>query len=122
VRFGSVGGGGRYDGWSRASWASRCRDRFSIGVSRLQAALTALGKLDANRRQARCWSRCLARECAGVQKLAAELRKPASAPSFISATPNTHRAAAQICRQTRQPLRCHSGADEKAKAKCNCAT
>jgi histidyl-tRNA synthetase len=47
VRFGSVGGGGRYDGL-----VSRFRNEpvpatgFSIGVSRLQAALTALGKLD----------------------------------------------------------------------------
>ena len=47
VRFGSVGGGGRYDGL-----VSRFRDEpvpatgFSIGVSRLQAALTMLGKLD----------------------------------------------------------------------------
>jgi histidyl-tRNA synthetase len=46
VRFGSVGGGGRYDGL-----VSRFMDQpvpatgFSIGVSRLQAALTALGKL-----------------------------------------------------------------------------
>ena len=47
VRFGSVGGGGRYDGL-----VSRFRSEpvpatgFSIGVSRLQAALTMLGKLD----------------------------------------------------------------------------
>jgi histidyl-tRNA synthetase len=47
VRFGSVGGGGRYDGL-----VSRFRSEpvpatgFSIGVSRLQAALTALGKVD----------------------------------------------------------------------------
>ncbi len=39
VRFGSVGGGGRYDGLVPATG-------FSIGVSRLQAALTMLGKLD----------------------------------------------------------------------------
>jgi histidyl-tRNA synthetase len=48
VRFGSVGGGGRYDGL-----VGRFRSEpvpatgFSIGVSRLQAALTHLGKLDA---------------------------------------------------------------------------
>jgi histidyl-tRNA synthetase len=48
VRFGSVGGGGRYDGL-----VGRFRNEpvpatgFSIGVSRLQAALTHLGKLDA---------------------------------------------------------------------------
>ena len=47
VRFGSVGGGGRYDGL-----VSRFRSEpvpatgFSIGVSRLQAALTHLGKLN----------------------------------------------------------------------------
>jgi histidyl-tRNA synthetase len=46
-RFGSVGGGGRYDGL-----VSRFRSEpvpatgFSIGVSRLQAALTYLGKLE----------------------------------------------------------------------------
>jgi len=47
VRFGSVGGGGRYDGL-----VSRFRSQpvpatgFSIGVSRLCAALTHLGKLE----------------------------------------------------------------------------
>jgi histidyl-tRNA synthetase len=49
VRFGSVGGGGRYDGL-----VSRFRSQpvpatgFSIGVSRLYAALTHLGKLQEN--------------------------------------------------------------------------
>jgi histidyl-tRNA synthetase len=49
VRFGSVGGGGRYDGL-----VGRFRSEpvpatgFSIGVSRLQAALMHLGKLDRN--------------------------------------------------------------------------
>jgi histidyl-tRNA synthetase len=48
VRFGSVGGGGRYDGL-----VSRFRSQpvpatgFSIGVSRLYSALTHLGKLGA---------------------------------------------------------------------------
>jgi histidyl-tRNA synthetase len=46
VRFGSVGGGGRYDGLvSRFRGESVPATGFSIGVSRLQAALTALGKL-----------------------------------------------------------------------------
>ncbi|BAT58737.1 histidine--tRNA ligase [Variibacter gotjawalensis] len=50
VRFGSVGGGGRYDGL-----VSRFRPEpvpatgFSIGVSRLQAALTMIGKLGAEK-------------------------------------------------------------------------
>jgi histidyl-tRNA synthetase len=46
VRFGSVGGGGRYDGLvSRFRGEPVPATGFSIGVSRLQAALTALGKL-----------------------------------------------------------------------------
>jgi histidyl-tRNA synthetase len=48
VRFGSVGGGGRYDGLvSRFRGEPVPATGFSIGVSRLQAALTLLGKLDA---------------------------------------------------------------------------
>ena len=47
IRFGSVGGGGRYDGLvSRFRGEPVPATGFSIGVSRLQAALTALGKLD----------------------------------------------------------------------------
>jgi histidyl-tRNA synthetase len=46
LRFGSVGGGGRYDGLvSRFMGQPVPATGFSIGVSRLQAALTALGKL-----------------------------------------------------------------------------
>jgi histidyl-tRNA synthetase len=47
ARFGSVGGGGRYDGLvGRFRGESVPATGFSIGVSRLQAALSALGKLD----------------------------------------------------------------------------
>jgi histidyl-tRNA synthetase len=47
VRFGSVGGGGRYDGLvSRFRGEPVPATGFSIGVSRLQAALKLLGKLD----------------------------------------------------------------------------
>ncbi len=45
MRFGSVGGGGRYDGLvSRFMGQPVPATGFSIGVSRLQAALAALGK------------------------------------------------------------------------------
>jgi histidyl-tRNA synthetase len=48
VRFGSVGGGGRYDGLvSRFRGEPVPATGFSIGVSRLLAALTHLGKIDA---------------------------------------------------------------------------
>jgi histidyl-tRNA synthetase len=47
VVFGSVGGGGRYDGLvSRFRGEPVPATGFSIGVSRLQAALTLIGKLD----------------------------------------------------------------------------
>ncbi len=47
VRFGSVGGGGRYDGLvSRFRGEPVPATGFSIGVSRLQAALTHLGKVN----------------------------------------------------------------------------
>jgi histidyl-tRNA synthetase len=47
VRFGSVGGGGRYDGLvSRFRGEPVPATGFSIGVSRLQAALAMLGKLN----------------------------------------------------------------------------
>ena len=47
VRFGSVGGGGRYDGLvSRFRGEPTPATGFSIGVSRLMAALTLLGKID----------------------------------------------------------------------------
>jgi histidyl-tRNA synthetase len=47
VRFGSVGGGGRYDGLvSRFRGEPVPATGFSIGVSRLAAALEYLGKLD----------------------------------------------------------------------------
>jgi len=47
VRFGSVGGGGRYDDLvARFTGQKVPATGFSIGVSRLQAALTALGRTD----------------------------------------------------------------------------
>ena len=60
MRFGSVGGGGRYDGLvSRFMGQPVPATGFSIGVSRLQAALTALGKLgDKPRARPGAWSPC----------------------------------------------------------------
>ena len=51
VRFGSVGGGGRYDGLvSRFRGEPVPATGFSIGVSRLLAALTHLGKIETQAR------------------------------------------------------------------------
>jgi histidyl-tRNA synthetase len=49
VRFGSVGGGGRYDGLVARFTGERVpATGFSVGVSRLEAALMALDKLGAS--------------------------------------------------------------------------
>ena len=54
VRFGSVGGGGRYDGLvGRFRGEPVPATGFSIGVSRLLAALKVLGKPDRRRRAQR---------------------------------------------------------------------
>jgi histidyl-tRNA synthetase len=48
VRFGAVGGGGRYDGLIERFLGQKVpATGFAIGVSRLQAALAAIGKLPA---------------------------------------------------------------------------
>ena len=76
VRFGSVGGGGRYDGLvSRFMGQPVPATGFSIGVSRLQAALTMLGKLDTTPQPGPVVVTVFGSESiAGAQKLTAMLR------------------------------------------------
>jgi histidyl-tRNA synthetase len=76
VRFGSVGGGGRYDGLvSRFMGQPVPATGFSIGVSRLQAALTVLGKLGEKREPGPVVVTVFERDrIADYQKMAAQLR------------------------------------------------
>jgi histidyl-tRNA synthetase len=76
VRFGSVGGGGRYDGLvSRFMGQPVPATGFSIGVSRLQAALTALGKLNNKPEPGPVVVTVFERDrIADYQKMAAQLR------------------------------------------------
>ncbi|HVG50783.1 MAG TPA: histidine--tRNA ligase [Xanthobacteraceae bacterium] len=75
VRFGSVGGGGRYDGLvSRFMGQPVPATGFSIGVSRLQAALTMLGKLDAKPMPGPVVVTVFGGEIAHYQKMVAQLR------------------------------------------------
>ena len=75
VRFGSVGGGGRYDGLvSRFMGQPVPATGFSIGVSRLQAALTLLGKLDAKPVSGPVIVTVFGGEIAHYQKFVAQLR------------------------------------------------
>jgi histidyl-tRNA synthetase len=77
IRFGSVGGGGRYDGLvSRFRGEPVPATGFSIGVSRLQAALTALGKLGGKAERGPVLVTVFGPDnVQASQKLAAELRK-----------------------------------------------
>jgi histidyl-tRNA synthetase len=76
VRFGSVGGGGRYDGLvSRFRGEPVPATGFSIGVSRLLAALTHLGKIDARPEPGPVIVTVLDRDrMADYQRMAATLR------------------------------------------------
>ena len=76
VRFGSVGGGGRYDGLvSRFRGEPVPATGFSIGVSRLQAALTMIGKLESKPAPGPVLVTVFDRErIADYQKMVAELR------------------------------------------------
>ena len=125
VRFGSVGGGGRYDGLvSRFRGEPVPATGFSIGVSRLQAALTMIGKLD---------SKAGARPGGGHRvrprphrrlpedgRGAAQRRHPRRA---LSRQPEELRQPAQIRRQARLALRRHPGRRrEGARARCRSRT
>ena len=91
VRFGSVGGGGRYDGLvSRFRGEPVPATGFSIGVSRLQAALTMLGKLDTTPE----FGPVVVTVFDGEHRRLSEDGRDAaqrriSAPNFISAIPST---------------------------------
>jgi histidyl-tRNA synthetase len=76
IRFGSVGGGGRYDGLvSRFRGEPVPATGFSIGVSRLQAALTALGKISSKAAAGPVVVTVFGGEIADYQKLVTRLRQ-----------------------------------------------
>ena len=94
VRFGSVGGGGRYDGLvSRFRGEPVPATGFSIGVSRLQAALTMLGKLDAKPAFGPVVVTVFGGESPIIRRWSRRCATPIFAPSCISAIPNTASAS-----------------------------
>ena len=111
VRFGSVGGGGRYDGLvSRFRGEPVPATGFSIGVSRLQAALTLIGKLDGKPAPGPVVVTVFDRDrIADYQRMvagAAQRRHPRRA---LSRQPEEFRQPDEICRQARLALRRHPG-------------
>ena len=105
MRFGSVGGGGRYDGLvSRFMGQPVPATGFSIGVSRLQAALTALGKLGEKRAPGPVLVTVFDRDrIADYQKTRGTLRNAGHPRRALSRQSEARsRPAAQICRPARR--------------------
>jgi histidyl-tRNA synthetase len=118
VRFGSVGGGGRYDGLvSRFMGQPVPATGFSIGVSRLQAALTALGKLEAKPSAGPVLVTVFGAEnVPASQKLAADLRNAGIRAELYLGNPK-HGIGQQLKYADKRGSPCAviQGPDEKAK-------
>jgi histidyl-tRNA synthetase len=119
VRFGSVGGGGRYDGLvSRFRGEVVPATGFSIGVSRLQAALTMLGKLDTGKEFGPVVVTVFGGDIADYQKMVAMLRADGIRAELYLGNPK-HSLGQQMKYADRRNAPCAivQGSDEKAKGK-----
>ena len=119
VRFGSVGGGGRYDGLvSRFRGEPVPATGFSIGVSRLQAALTMLGKLDTTPAFGPVVVTVFGGEIAGYQKMVAALRNANIRAELYLGNPK-HSIGQQMKYADRRNAPCAivQGSDERANGK-----
>jgi histidyl-tRNA synthetase len=119
VRFGSVGGGGRYDGLvSRFRGEPVPATGFSIGVSRLQAALTMLGKLDTRPEFGPVVVTVFGGEIADYQKMVATLRSANIRAELYLGNPK-HSLGQQMKYADKRNAPCAivQGSDEKANGK-----
>jgi histidyl-tRNA synthetase len=116
IRFGSVGGGGRYDGLiARFRGESVPATGFSIGVSRLMAALAHLGNAEARAQPGPVVVTVFDRErIADYQRMVAALRNAGIRAELYL---GTGRMGAQLKYADRRGSPCVviQGADEKAK-------
>jgi histidyl-tRNA synthetase len=120
VRFGSVGGGGRYDGLvSRFRGEPVPATGFSIGVSRLQAALTALGKISAKPEPGPVVVTIFDRDrVADYQKMAATLRNAGiRAELYLGNPKNNLGAQLKYADKRGSPCAIIQGTDEKDQKK-----
>ena len=119
VRFGSVGGGGRYDGLvSRFRGEVVPATGFSIGVSRLQAALTMLGKLDTQPESGPVVVTVFDRDrVADYQKMVAALRADKIRAELYLGNPKNMGNQLKYADRRNSPCVIIQGSDEKAKGK-----
>jgi histidyl-tRNA synthetase len=116
VVFGSVGGGGRYDGLvGRFMKEDVPATGFSIGVSRLQAALTALGKIETKGASGPVVVLVMDKARVGdYQKMVADLRR-ADVPAELYLGAAGMKAQMKYADKRDAPLVVIQGGDEKAK-------
>lgn len=116
VRFGSVGGGGRYDDLvARFTGQQVPATGFSIGVSRLYTALTLLGRAQANRVLAPVIVLVLDRDRLGdYQRMVSELRNAGIRAEMYVGTSGM-KAQMKYADKRDSPLVVIQGGDEKAK-------
>ncbi|MDN3275228.1 histidine--tRNA ligase [Frankia sp. RB7] len=117
VRFGSVGGGGRYDGLvSRFRGEPVPATGFSIGVSRLQAALTLLGKLDTRPEVGPVVVTVFDRDrVADYQKMVASLRTAGIRAELYLGNPKNMGNQLKYADRRNSPCVIIQGSDEKAR-------
>jgi histidyl-tRNA synthetase len=117
VRFGSVGGGGRYDGLvSRFRGEPVPATGFSIGVSRLQAALTMLGKLDTRADFGPVVVTVFDRDrVADYQKMVAQLRHANIRAELYLGNPKNMGNQLKYADRRNSPCVIIQGSDEKAR-------
>ena len=117
VRFGSVGGGGRYDGLvSRFRGEPVPATGFSIGVSRLQAALTMLGKLDTGPTFGPVVVTVFDRDrVADYQKMVAQLRNANIRAELYLGNPKNMGNQLKYADRRNSPCVIIQGSDEKAR-------
>ncbi|NEU97574.1 histidine--tRNA ligase [Bradyrhizobium uaiense] len=117
VRFGSVGGGGRYDGLvSRFRGEPVPATGFSIGVSRLQAALTMLGQLDARAEFGPVVVTVFDRDrVADYQKMVAQLRREGIRAELYLGNPKNMGNQLKYADRRNSPCVIIQGSDEKAR-------
>ncbi len=118
VRFGSVGGGGRYDGLvSRFMGQPVPATGFSIGVSRLMAALTLLGKIDTKPATGPVLVTVFDRDRVGdYQKMVQQLRAAGiRAELYLGNPKNNVGQQLKYADRRNSPCAVIQGGDEKAK-------
>jgi histidyl-tRNA synthetase len=117
VRFGSVGGGGRYDGLvSRFRGEPVPATGFSIGVSRLQTALTMLGKLDTKPEFGPVVVTVFDRDrIADYQKMVAQLRNTNIRAELYLGNPKNMGNQLKYADRRNSPCVIIQGSDEKAR-------